>query len=76
MSNKEDKKPGVKELSIEERVAALENATNALIMYVNTLEKWRHMDFKPPAKEEGEADDGSSKPEETQKEDSGKETAK
>ena len=73
---KENKEPEVKKLSIEERVAALENATNALIMYVNTLEKWRHMDFKPPVKGEGEADDGSSKSEETAKKDAGNETSK
>jgi hypothetical protein len=48
-----------KELTLEERVEALEAhrnqqivVTNNLITYCNTIEKWRKMDFLPP-KEEG-----------------------
>ena len=48
-----------KELTLEERVEALEAhrnqqivVTNNLITYCNTIEKWRKIDFLPP-KEEG-----------------------
>tara|TARA_Y100001963_G_scaffold160235_1_gene269330 strand:- start:10450 stop:10665 length:216 start_codon:yes stop_codon:yes gene_type:complete len=66
----EAKKPEVKKATTEERLDSVENAVNALIMYVNTLEKWRHMDFKPPQKE---GSNESTEPGETKKEDTGKE---
>ena len=75
MSEKETKKPNLKDMPIEERMAAAEGAINALIMYVNTLEKWRHMDFKPP-QTEGENTAGKAEPGKSAKEDSGEKKAK
>ena len=75
MSNKETKKPSLEEMPIEERMASAEGAINAIIMYINTLEKWRHMDFKPPQKE-GESTDGKAKPGKGAKKDSGEKKAK
>ena len=71
---KETKKPEAKQLTIEERMTQAENALNAIIMYVNTVEKWRRMEFNPPETEKGKNEKSKSK--ETVKEDSGEKTAK
>ena len=60
MSEEKAKKEEKKQPTVEERLAGLEMAMNAMVMYVNTLEKWRHMDFKPPQKD-GENEDTKSK---------------
>ena len=60
MSNKKPENvPEIKKLPIDERVDALENAMNAIIMYLSTIEKWRRMEFKPP--ETGGKDEKESK---------------
>jgi hypothetical protein len=65
-----------KELTLEERVEALEAArnqqiivTNNLITYCNTIEKWRKMDFVPPQDENSDNSEENETPVEETNED-------
>tara|TARA_R110002020_G_scaffold212480_2_gene419085 strand:+ start:1922 stop:2206 length:285 start_codon:yes stop_codon:yes gene_type:complete len=54
MTEKENSTPctDTRNKSLEEKLLHIETILNDVVSYINTLERWRNLAFKPPTKEE------------------------